>query len=83
MSLDNLLAVAGAAREHPTVMVFGLLLSIALMGLAASLIARLLERHRWITYVGLLIIVYVAFDMIYHGAVEVWPAVDGAYRAMV
>ena len=53
MSLDNVLAVAGAAREHPYVMVFGLVLSIALMGLAASFIARILQRYRWIAYVGL------------------------------
>jgi YjbE family integral membrane protein len=73
MSLDNVLAVAGAAREHPTVLVIGLALSIALMGLAASFIARLLERHRWIAYVGLAIILYVALDMIWRGALEVWP----------
>ncbi|MEA2933614.1 MAG: hypothetical protein QOD74_260 [Variibacter sp.] len=73
MSLDNVLAVAGAAREHPTVLIFGLALSIALMGLAASYIAGLLQRHRWIAYVGLAIIMYVAFDMITRGTVEVWP----------
>ena len=73
MSLDNVLAVAGAAREHPMILIFGLALSIALMGLAASFIARLLEKHRWIAYVGLAIILYVAFDMCYRGAMEVWP----------
>ena len=73
MSLDNVLAVAGAAREHPTVLVFGLALSIALMGLAATVIARLLHRYYWIAYVGLAIILYVAFDMIYRGGLEVWP----------
>jgi YjbE family integral membrane protein len=73
MSLDNVLAVAGAAREHPTILIFGLGLSIALMGLAASVIARLLQKHRWIAYVGLAIILYVAGDMIYRGAREVWP----------
>ena len=73
MSLDNVLAVAGAAREHPMILVFGLALSIALMGLAANFIARLLEKHRWIAYVGLAIILYVAFDMCYRGALEVWP----------
>lgn len=73
MSLDNVLAVAGAAREHPTILVFGLALSIALMGLAANFIAGLLEKHRWIAYVGLVIILYVAFDMCYRGAVEIWP----------
>jgi YjbE family integral membrane protein len=75
MSLDNVLAVAGAAREHPYVMIFGLILSIALMGLAASFIARVLQRYRWIAYVGLLIILYVALKMIYQGALEVAPVV--------
>jgi len=73
MSLDNVLAVAGAAREHPVILIFGLGLSIALMGFAASFIARLLEKHRWVAYVGLLIILYVAFDMCYRGVLEVWP----------
>ena len=73
MSLDNVLAVAGAAREHPMILIFGLALSIALMGLAANFIARLLEKHRWIAYVGLAIILYVAFDMCYRGVMEVWP----------
>jgi YjbE family integral membrane protein len=68
MSLDNVLAVAGAAREHPTVLVVGLLLSITLMGVAASYIAKLLHRFRWIGYVGLLIVVYVALHMIWEGA---------------
>lgn len=77
MSLDNVLAVAGAAREHPTVLVIGLVLSIALMGLAANFIAKLLNRHRWIAYVGLLVILYVAGDMIYRGVLEIWPHVDG------
>lgn len=75
MSLDNVLAVAGAAREHPYVLIFGLLLSIALMGVAASFIARLLQKHRWIAYVGLAIILYVAIEMIWRGAIEVRPAV--------
>ncbi|ESY46881.1 TerC family protein [Mesorhizobium sp. M1148] len=76
MSLDNVLAVAGAARDHFPVLVIGLVLSIALMGLAASFIAKLLHRHRWIAYVGLLIILYVAIDMVYRGVVEVWPHVS-------
>ncbi|MGH6642284.1 MAG: TerC family protein [Bradyrhizobium sp.] len=75
MSLDNVLAVAGAAREHPIILIFGLGLSIALMGLAANFMARLLEKHRWVAYVGLLIILYVAFDMSYRGALEVWQGV--------
>jgi len=78
MSLDNVLAVAGAARDHPTVLIIGLVLSIALMGIAAGFIARLLEKHRWIAYVGLIIILYVALEMIYRGSLEVWPAVAAA-----
>jgi YjbE family integral membrane protein len=77
MSLDNVLAVAGAAREHPGVLIFGLILSIALMGVAASFIARLLQRHRWIAYVGLAVILYVALEMIYRGFHEVLPLVNG------
>jgi YjbE family integral membrane protein len=73
MSLDNVLAVAGAAREHPYVLIFGLTLSIALMGVAASFIAQLLQKHRWIAYVGLAVILYVAFEMIYRGSHEVLP----------
>jgi YjbE family integral membrane protein len=73
MSLDNVLAVAGAAREHPAALVFGLTLSIVMMGVAASFIARLLERHRWIAYLGLAVILYVAGDMIYRGFLEVRP----------
>jgi YjbE family integral membrane protein len=73
MSLDNVLAVAGAAREHPVVLIFGLALSIAMMGIAASFIARLLQKHRWIAYVGLVVILYVAGEMIYRGALEIWP----------
>jgi len=77
MSLDNVLAVAGAARDHPEVLIFGLVLSIALMGLAATFIARLLHKHRWIAYVGLAVILYVAVEMIYRGSVEVWPYIAG------
>ena len=75
MSLDNVLAVAGAAKDHPSVLVIGLVLSIALMGLAATFIARLLNKHRWIAYVGLLIIIYVAGKMIWEGWHEVAPFV--------
>ena len=75
MSLDNVLAVAGAARDHPSVLIIGLVLSIALMGLAATFIARLLTKHRWIAYVGLAIIVYVAGKMILEGWHEVQPFV--------
>ncbi|MDX0113453.1 YjbE family putative metal transport protein [Sinorhizobium meliloti] len=82
MSLDNVLAVAGAAREHPTVLVFGLALSIAMMGIAAGFIARLLSRYHWIAYIGLAIIFYVALDMIYRGAMEVWPHVMPVAQAL-
>ncbi|WP_165184494.1 TerC family protein [Caulobacter soli] len=74
MSLDNVLAVAGAAREHPGVLVAGLLLSIILMGLAANAIAALLRRYRWIGYAGLAIVLYVAGHMIWQGYRDV--AVD-------
>ncbi len=78
MSLDNVLAVAGAAHDHPTVLIIGLILSIALMGLAASFVARLLSKYRWIAYIGLLIIVYVALKMMWEGWHEVQPFVMGA-----
>jgi YjbE family integral membrane protein len=77
MSLDNVLAVAGAARDHPAALVFGLGLSIVLMGVAASFVARLLNRYRWIAYGGLAIILYVAGSMIWRGALEVWPHLLG------
>ena len=72
MSLDNVLAVAGTARDHLEVLVVGLALSVALMGLAANFVARLLHRHRWIAYVGLLIILYVAIKMMWDGGHEIW-----------
>jgi YjbE family integral membrane protein len=75
MSLDNVLAVAGAAKDHPVVLIIGLALSIALMGLAASFIAQLLNKHRWIAYVGLAIILYVALSMMWEGWHEVQPLV--------
>lgn len=67
MSLDNVLAVAGAAREHPGILVVGLLLSVALMGLAANFIARIIDRYRWIAYFGLVVILFVALRMVYEG----------------
>jgi YjbE family integral membrane protein len=77
MSLDNVLAVAGAARDHPAALVFGLGLSIVLMGVAANFVARLLNRYRWIAYLGLAIILYVSLDMIWRGFLEVKPHVLG------
>jgi YjbE family integral membrane protein len=79
MSLDNVLAVAGAAREHPYIMAAGLVLSVALMGAAATLIARLLDRHRWLAWVGLVVIVYVAVHMIWEGG---WQ-IEEAFVAML
>jgi YjbE family integral membrane protein len=77
MSLDNVLAVAGAARDHPYALIFGLGLSIVLMGVAATFIARLLNKHRWIAYLGLAIILYVAIEMIWRGFWEIEPHVFG------
>src|SRR6185369_5551112 len=73
MSLDNVLAVAGAARDHPWILVFGLILSVILMGVAANFIARYIERYRWIAYVGLAVIVWVAGKMIWDGWHDVAP----------
>jgi YjbE family integral membrane protein len=70
MSLDNVLAVAGAARAHPGILIIGLLLSVVLMGIAANIIAKYIERYRWIAYVGLLVILYVAGKMIYDGIID-------------
>ncbi|PHY22181.1 TerC family protein [Caulobacter sp. BP25] len=83
MSLDNVLAVAGAAREHPAILIFGLLLSIVLMGLAATAIAGLLQKHRWIGFVGLVIVLYVAVHMIWEGHRSVVMDLNqtGAYNA--
>lgn len=74
MSLDNVLAVAGVARDHIVVLVAGLALSVAFMGLAAAMLARLLTRHHWIGYVGLLVILYVALSMIWQGSIEIVAA---------
>jgi len=74
MSLDNVLAVAGAARDHMDVLAIGLILSIVLMGLAANMVARLLERWRWLSYLGLAIVVYVAGSMVYEGGKQVLAA---------
>jgi YjbE family integral membrane protein len=75
MSLDNVLAVAGAARDHPWVLVFGLFLSVLLMGIAANFIARYIERYAWIAWIGLLVILWVALKMIYEGAGHVAPVI--------
>jgi YjbE family integral membrane protein len=75
MSLDNVLAVAGAAKDHPQILVFGLILSVILMGVAANFIARYIERYRWIAYVGLAVIVWVAGKMIWEGWHDVAPLI--------
>lgn len=77
MSLDNVLAVAGAAHDHPWILVFGLALSVLLMGLAATFIARLLSRRRWIAYIGLLIILYVSLHMLYDGGMQIYDCNPG------
>jgi YjbE family integral membrane protein len=74
MSLDNVLAVAGAAHGYPGMLIFGLALSIALMAVAANLVASLLERHRWLAYLGVAVVAYVALDMIWRGMTEVMNA---------
>jgi YjbE family integral membrane protein len=76
MSLDNVLAVAGAARDHMGVLVAGLLISVVMMAFAATVIARLIHRHRWLAWLGLIIIAYVALDMIWRGGMQVAAAVD-------
>jgi YjbE family integral membrane protein len=73
MSLDNVLAVAGAAHEHPGILIVGLIFAVALMGIAANLIARYIERYRWIAYIGLLVILWVAGKMIWDGWNDVSP----------
>lgn len=70
MSLDNVLAVAGAAREHPGILIIGLLLSVALMGIAANILAKYIERYRWIAWIGLVVILYVAVTMVFDGYVD-------------
>ncbi len=79
MSLDNVLAVAGAARDHPGILAIGLILSVALMGLAANVLARVIERYRWLAYVGLLVIVYVAGRMIWEGLTDPTRGVLGLF----
>ncbi|WEZ83904.1 TerC family protein [Rhizobium sp. 32-5/1] len=79
MSLDNVLAVAGAAKDHPNILILGLAVSIALMGLAASFIAKLLHRYPWISYLGLAIILFVALKMIYEGFMEVEPLLVSSF----
>jgi YjbE family integral membrane protein len=83
MSLDNVLAVAGAAKDHTWVLVVGLAVSVVLMGIAATLIAKLLDRHRWIAWVGLIVILYVAIEMIIGGTQQVAENVPDAYAYLL
>lgn len=76
LSLDNVLAVAGAAHESPIVLIFGLGLSVVLMAFAANLLARILNRYHWLVYIGIAVIVYVALEMIYRGFIQVFPYVS-------
>jgi YjbE family integral membrane protein len=78
MSLDNVLAVAGAARDHLAVLWFGLILSVILMAVASNFIARILDRYHWVAWIGFLIIVYVAGAMIWDGTHEVVAATGKA-----
>jgi len=73
MSLDNVLAVAGAAREHPGILIVGLIFAVGMMGVAANIIAKYIERYRWIAWVGLAVILYVALKMIWDGWHDVHP----------
>ncbi len=77
MSLDNVLAVAAAARDHPTVLFFGLFFSVMLMGLAANYVARLVQKYHWIAWIGLVVILYVALHMVWEGWHQVSPLVAG------
>lgn len=78
MSLDNVLAVAGTARDHVWVLIIGLALSVALMGLAATFIAKILKRYPWISYIGLILIAYVALKMIWDGGWEVYHVMQAS-----
>jgi YjbE family integral membrane protein len=77
MSLDNVLAVAATARDHPTVLIFGLALSVTLMGLAANLVAKLVQRYHWIAWIGLCVVLYVATNMIWDGWRDIEPLMAG------
>jgi YjbE family integral membrane protein len=78
MSLDNVLAVAGAARNHPVLLAVGLIFSVALMGVAANFVAWLLNRFPWVAWVGIAIVFYVALKMVYEGWHQVAPYLSGA-----
>ncbi len=77
MSLDNILAVAGAARDHITILAIGLVVSVMLMGLAAAATAKMMHRWPWLGWVGLFIVLYVALKMIWDGLHQLAPAMPG------
>ncbi len=77
MSLDNVLAVAGVARNHPVLLGIGLILSVGLMGVAASLVARIMQRFPFVAWVGIAIVLYVALHMIWEGWHQVAPHLPG------
>lgn len=81
MSLDNVLAVAGASREHPGIMIVGLIAAVGLMGIAANAIAKYIERYRWIAYAGLVVILWVAVKMIWDGWHDVAPVLGWPHFA--
>ncbi|MGE3624641.1 MAG: YjbE family putative metal transport protein [Bdellovibrionales bacterium] len=81
MSLDNVLAVAGAARDHMVILAIGLILSIAMMGLAANATAKMLQRWPWLAWVGMLVVLFVALHMIWDGSKQVWPVMEGLLPA--
>ena len=83
MSLDNVLAVAGAARGHAVVLIVGLAVSVVMMAVAATLIARLLERYRWIAWIGLLIVLFVACKLIWEGSADILDHAPGWLRIWV
>ena len=83
MSIDNVIAVAGAAKDHPGIMIVGLIFAVALMGIAANIIAQYIERYKWIAWVGMAVIVYVAGKMIYDGWVDPQLGVGRYVVAMI
>jgi YjbE family integral membrane protein len=78
MSLDNVLVVAAIARDHPALLFIGLTFSVLLMGLGANLVAKLVQKHHWIAWIGLVIILYVALGMVWEGWHQVAPVVAAA-----
>jgi len=74
MSIDNVIAIAGVSRGYPLILIFGLVLSVAFMIFAATMIARFIQKYPWIGYIGLVILLYVSAQMIYEGSIELLPS---------